>query len=119
MKNLNEILLAIVVLITLFLKVDPFHWLMPTAAQMFLLCLFSAAVALYAGVIFREKPHDERESHHLAAASRAGYLAGVGALSILLVVQDLLHELDPWLVGVLALMILVKLAVLKLLQIQH
>lgn len=118
MKKASEILVALAVLITLGLKVDPFHWLMPTALQMLVLGLFAAAMAVYAGIVFREHPQDERDVHHLAVASRVAYLAGVTALSVLLVIQDLTHTLDPWLCGVLALMIIVKLIVLKVLQIR-
>ena len=116
MKTLSEILLAIFLLVCLFLKIDPFHWLMPTTFQMILLCVFSAAIALYAGLIFNEHAHDEREAFHLAAASRMGYLVGVAALSVLLVIEDLNHRLDPGLVVVLALMIVVKLVVFRILQ---
>lgn len=113
MKALSEALLALAVLVFLFLKIDPFHWFMPTEMQMILLCIFTAAFALYAGVVFREQAKDERESNHLYRASRWGYLVGVVALSVLIVVQDLLHRLDPWLLGILGLMVITKLVVLR------
>jgi len=112
MKNLNEIFLAGGLLAVLFLKLDPFHWFMPTATQMLLLCLFAAAFALYSGAIFREKAQDERESLHLYRANRMGYLVGVVSISVIIVIQDIRHELDPYLLLVLALMIVVKLLAL-------
>lgn len=112
MKSPNEILLAIGLLVILFLKLDPFHWFMPTATQMLLLCLFAAVFALYSGAIFREKAKDERESLHLYRANRMGYLVGVVSLSVIIVIQDILHTLDPYMLLVLALMIVVKLVTL-------
>lgn len=112
MKKPNEVVVALGLLAILFFKLDPFHWFMPTATQMVLLCCFAAAFALYAGAIFRERPRDERESLHLYRANRMGYLVGVVTLSVVVVVQDLRHELDPIVLLALAIMIIVKMAVL-------
>jgi hypothetical protein len=119
MKNQRELLLSVALLLVLFLKLDPLHWLMPNMIQMVILCIFAAAFALYAGVIFREKAQDERESSHLYRASRIGYLVGVISLSIIIVVQDVQHQLDPYLLIVLGLMIVTKLIALKYSQIRH
>ncbi len=112
MKNPSEILLAIGLLLVLFLKLDPFHLFMPTATQMILLVIFAAAFALYSGAIYREKARDERESLHLYRANRMGYLVGVVSISVVIVIQDIRHELDPYLLIILALMIVVKLIAL-------
>ena len=119
MKVLSESLVALAVLAILFLKMDPFHWFMPTEMQMLLLCVFAAAFALYAGVVFRERSQDERESKHLYSASRWGYLLGVVSLSIIIVVQDVLHRLDPWLLVVLGVMVITKLVVWRWEQWRH
>lgn len=111
-KNLSEVFVSLALVAVLFLKIDPLHWFMPTELQMMVLCLFAVAFGLYAGVLFREKAQDEREAYHLYKASRVGYLLGVSALSVLIVVQDIQHRLDPWLVVVLGLMILAKMATL-------
>jgi predicted Co/Zn/Cd cation transporter (cation efflux family) len=112
MKKPSELTISAVLLAALFLKLDPFHWLMPTATQMGLLGVFAVAFALYAGAIFREKAQDERESLLLYRANRMGYLAGVVSISVVIVFQDLRHNLDPMLLLVLALMVVVKLMVL-------
>jgi len=119
MRALSETLLAFAVLIVLFLKMDPFHWFMPTEMQMLILCIFAAAFALYAGVVFREQARDERESSHLYLASRWGYLVGVVSLSLVIVVEDVLHRLDPGLLLVLGIMVVVKLVVLRWAQWRH
>ena len=86
MKNLSEVLVAIAMLVVMFCKIDPWHWFMPNETQMVLLCLLVAGVSIWVGLIFREKARDERESLHLYRASRAGYLVGVAALSVLVVI---------------------------------
>jgi hypothetical protein len=112
MKRVSEIIVALVLVVILFIKADPFHWLMPDAVQMIILGVLAAVFALYAGLIFREKPADERESLHLYKASRIAYLAGTITLTAVIVVQDILHQLDVWLVAVLGVMIVTKLIVL-------
>jgi hypothetical protein len=119
MKTLSESLVALAVLAVLFLKIDPFHWLMPNELQMLVLCLFAAALALYAGAVFREKAKDERESSHLYRASRWGYLVGLVSISILVVVRDIQHKLDPWLLGILGVMVIAKIVVLRWAEWKH
>jgi heme O synthase-like polyprenyltransferase len=112
MKKLTEIIIALVLVIILFLKADPFKFLMPNEIQMILLCVLAAAFALYAGLIFREKPADEREALHLYRASRVAYIAGTLALTVAIIIQDVFHQLDPVLLAVLGIMIVTKLVVL-------
>ncbi len=112
MKKASEIVVALALVAVLFFLADPFGLLMPTEVQMVLLCVLAAAVAVYAGLVFREKPADERESLHLYKASRIAYLAGTVALTAVIVVQDILHRLDPWVPAVLGVMIVTKLIAL-------
>ncbi|MBN2736378.1 MAG: hypothetical protein JXR70_05310 [Spirochaetales bacterium] len=112
MKKMSEIIVAFVLILILFLKADPFHFLMPDELQMLLLCILSAAFALYSGIMFREKPADERESFHLALASRIGYLAGTISITVAIIIQDLMHQLDPVLLLILGIMIVTKLVTL-------
>ena len=112
MKNLSEIIIALLLVTILFFKADPFHLLMPTEFQMILLGIMAAAFALYAGLIFREKPADEREAFHLYRASRIAYITGTLSLTIAIIIQDVFHQLDPILVAVLGIMIVTKLVVL-------
>lgn len=119
MRALIDLLVAAAVPAVILIKSDPFHWFMPDAFQMLVLCLFTAALLVYAGLIFREAARDEREASHLYRASRWGYLVGVLALTVTIVVQDLLHCLDPWLLVILGLMVVVKLVVLRWSQWKH
>ena len=119
MKKVSELVLAGVVILLIVLKLDPFRWFMPSPVQLLLLCILIAALALYAGAIFREKPHDEREESHLYRASRVGYLAGIISLSVVFVIKDLQKEPDPLLLLVLAVMLITKLVVLKYSRHRH
>jgi hypothetical protein len=116
MRKVSEVLVVIAMLVIIFFKIDPWKWFMPTDIQMLLLCLLVAGVCIWVGLIFRERARDERETLHLYRASRAGYLVGVLSLSILVVIQDLRHQLDPLVLVVLAIMIITKLVVLKVSQ---
>ena len=119
MKALTESIVALGVLAVLFLLVDPFHWLMTTETQMILLGFSAVAFLLYAGVVFREQARDERESDHLHRASRWGYLVGVVTLSLIIVVQNLMHDVDPWLMAALGVMVVTKLLVFRWSQWRH
>ncbi len=112
MKKLTEIIIALILIAVLFFLADPFHFLMPSELQMILLCVMAAAFALYAGLIFREKPADEREAYHLHRAGRLAYITGTLALTVAIIIQDIFHQLDPVLLAVLGIMIVTKLVVL-------
>ncbi len=107
-RNVGEIVVSLVFVVLVVLKLDPFKWTMPDQVEMIVLALVVAAYALYAGLFFRERARDEREAYHLHFASRVAYLAGVGFLVVALIVQSIAHHLDPWLVGGLTAMVLVK-----------
>jgi len=111
-RNLGEIIVSLVFVVLVVLKLDPFKWTMPDQVEMIVLALVVAAYALYAGLFFRERAHDEREAYHLNVASRIAYLAGVGFLVVAVVVQSFAHHLDPWLVSGLAAMVVVKMITL-------
>lgn len=105
---LGEIIVSLLFVVLLILKIDPFRWTMPDQLEMIVLALVIAAYGLYTGLFFRERARDEREAYHLHVAGRIAYLAGVGFLVIAIVVQSLENRLDPWLVGGLAAMVVVK-----------
>ncbi len=111
-RNLGEIAVSLIFVALVVLKLDPFRWTMPDEMEMIVLALVIAAYAVYAGLFFRERSRDEREAYHLHLASRIAYLAGVGFLVLAFVVQSFAHHLDPWIVGALAAMVVVKMITL-------
>lgn len=74
---------------------------------------FTILVALYAGLVLREKPADEREEKLREKAGRAGFLAGVFVLSIGVIYQVIFAKVDPFLLLALAVMVLVKIFAFK------
>ena len=72
-----------------------------------LLCLVSL-FSIFTIFIWREKRGDEREEFHRLFADRLAFLAGSGVLIIGVVIQELNHTLDRWLVTALVVMILGK-----------
>jgi len=66
--------------------------------------------ALFASFIWGETAQDEREALHRFMAGRIAYLAGAGGLVVAIIVESLQHDLDPWLIGILGIMILAKIS---------
>ena len=111
-KSLVEIVVALVFVVLLILKVDPFHWTMPDEIQMVVLGLVIAVFGVHAGLVIRQKAQDERDALHLHKASRVAYIGGVALLVTGVTIQSLMHKLDPWLVGTLAGMVILKMLAL-------
>jgi hypothetical protein len=63
---------------------------------------------LFAALIWREKPADEREILLSQKAGRIAFLVGTSVLVIGIVYEELHHSLDPWLIYALVFMILGK-----------
>lgn len=112
LSNLGEIVVSLAFIILVALKLDPLNLLMPNKVQMSILALLVAAAGLYAGILFRQKAHDEREALHLYRASRFAYVAGVALLVIAIAFQSFRGGTDPWLYYILAGMVLMKLVIL-------
>jgi len=108
-----ETILSLVFVMLLAACVDPLHLLMPTPWQMAVLAALIGAAAVYAGLLFRERPRDEREAVHLARSSRGAYFVGVIGLSAFIVYESLAgRSVNKAIVAVLAAMVIVKLILL-------
>ena len=112
MKNnfLQEIFVsgALIVLLVLFL--NPFGFWMPNTLLLMMIAGLIVVFALFASFIWRETAQDEREALHRFMAGRIAYLAGAGGLVVAIIIESLQHDLDPWLVGILGIMILAKIS---------
>jgi len=109
-NNLIEGVLALVLVVLAVLLINPMHLWMPDTGAMLVLVLAVAAAAAWGIFVMREQAGDEREEAHRAAAGRAAFLAGGAVLVIGIVVEELSHSLDPWLVYALVAMVLAKYA---------
>lgn len=113
MRNLvGEIVLLILLLVLLAVLVNPFNLLMPSMAIKMLVTFLLIIFGILAGLIWRERPRDERESAHQAIADRAGFLIGAAVLVVGIVAGELAGELNLWLPAALATMVAVKLVAL-------
>ena len=110
MKNnfLQEVVVSLILIVLLVLLLNPFHFWMPTNILMIMLVGLMVIFAIFASFVWRENAKDERELLHRMFAGRVAYLVGTGTLVLAIIVQCFSHQLDPWLVLVLVLMILSK-----------
>jgi len=104
----GEIVASSLLVILLFLVLNPFDILMLSNIYMMLLALFVVAFLVFLGLIWRARATDERELSHQHAASKISYTFGVNILAIGIVFQALAHTLDPWLATSLGVMVLGK-----------
>lgn len=104
-----QIVSAFIILGIAVLFLNPGHLSMPDSMISMLTIGIILAFLSFAAFILREKPTDEREELHIRTASRFSYLAGVGTLILGIIIQAVNHNIDPWLVIVLCVMVFSKL----------
>lgn len=107
-NNLSQTLVAILLVATAILLLNPFHFWMP---DMLVVCTLVSALILfgiYASFILREKSFDERDSVHKTLAGRNAFITGSMVLIIGIAVQGYTHAVDIWLVVALIVMIFTK-----------
>ena len=107
--NGGDVLIGLVVIICLLLSSNLFSGFMPSSIAMLAIAVFVAAFSLFAVLIWRENPRDEREAHILLSSDRLGFLAGAIVLSVGLVIAAIRHESTSLLAVALTAMILAKL----------
>jgi len=111
MKNnlfFNELTVSVILVILLALFLNPLDFLMPPPFLSMLIIFLIAIFGIFAAVIWREKPRDEREGFHSMYAGRLAFLTGSTILVIGIVIQELRHSTDPWLIYALTGMITAK-----------
>ncbi|MEK7584604.1 MAG: hypothetical protein AAB490_05140 [Patescibacteria group bacterium] len=111
MKNnsfARAIAAALVLIALAILLLDPLKLWMPNTMQMSLLIFLFIAAAVFAGFVWTEKGHDEREALHIMIAGRLAYITGIGIVTLGIIVQSMQHALDPWLIIILVAMVIAK-----------
>lgn len=78
--------------------------------DMMLAVLAIVVFAIFAIFIWKERGGDERENLHRALADRFAFLAGAGVLVLGIIIQELNHQFNYWLVWALLVMVLAKIA---------
>ncbi len=109
MKIGIEVAIGIVLLVILGIFLNPTHLLMPDSINMMLILGLIIGFLGFIGLVWRERPNDEREVAHIGKAGRLSFFSGAAILVIGIVVQAVHHEIDPWLLYALSVMVLAKL----------
>jgi hypothetical protein len=111
MNNTLQILCACVLVFFLLALGDFIPFLMPNMNEMVVLLVVTASMLVWAGFILYEKATDEREVVLRMQGGRIAYLSGIVVLTSALVIQGLQHNIDPWILLTLGVMVVVKLGV--------
>ena len=115
----NEVTISILLVILLLFFLDPLMLLMPSHASYALMAGLVVVFVIFAGLMWREKPLDERDEMHRMHAGRIGYLLGTITLLGGVIAQSLSGHVDPWLVLALGGMVLGKLLGLYVSRMRH
>jgi hypothetical protein len=111
MKNsTGELFVSLGLLVLLFIMFNPWQLFMPGYMVMGLMVAIVVLFVVFATFFWREGEGDEREEYHRLIADRVAYLAGSGALLLGVIISEWRHDLDIWLIGALAIMIVAKVA---------
>ena len=105
---MQEVSISGILIVLLVLFLNPLGFWMPTALLMMMVLGLVVVFSLFASFVWRENHRDEREGLHKMMAGRIAYLTGTALLTLGIIVQSFNHELDPWLVFILAGMIVAK-----------
>ena len=89
---------------------NPMHLWMPDMAHMAMLGGAVVIFGIFAAFVLRESAADEREGTHRMFAGRAAFLAGTASLLLGIVYESYYDTLDTWLVAVLVIMVVTKIA---------
>jgi tellurite resistance protein TehA-like permease len=81
---------------------------MPKEVGIQLVITFTVLIIFLLGLLYKEKPSDEREEKHIALSGRISYFIGVIILSAGIIVGVLKNEVNEYLVWTLIFMVLTK-----------
>ncbi|MBP9719207.1 MAG: hypothetical protein KBD46_01965 [Candidatus Levybacteria bacterium] len=104
----SELLLSSVILLLLLIFLNPLNIFMPPTIVMVLVLILLILFSIFGALVWKEKPHDEREVLLSQKAGRVAFLTGMTVLVIGITYQEYHHTLDPWLIYALVAMILGK-----------
>jgi hypothetical protein len=112
-----DVTLATLPVFMLVLICDPLGWFgLSDFWMMASTGVFVASFIPFLAFVWRETAEDEREEAHLALAGRIAYLSGAVVIGAGIVVQIFAHDIDLWLPGALAAMIMTKIGALAYLR---
>jgi cobalamin synthase len=113
MKNNSskkETLVAVILVLLAILVLNPLDFWMPNTLVICILITTLVFFSVFASFVLREKIFDERDDLHRTLAGRNAFLAGSTLALLGIIIQGYTHQVDPWLVTTLILMIVVKIS---------
>lgn len=99
---------ALILVVLLFIVTDVFMIWMPSMLSTILLLTAAVLLSVWVGLVHHEQAHDEREALHRMYAGRIAYLSGIIVLSVALLVQGLMGDVNVWIASALGVMVLSK-----------
>lgn len=118
-KFTGEITIAVLMILILLSFIRPTMLLMPSNLEMMLGLFLIILFLVFFSLVWKEKYADERENFHRLHAGRVSFMVGTSVLVIGIAFQSLSHDVDPWLVYTLILMILAKVGARVYSQLRH
>ncbi len=106
---MKRLILAIIIVLVGIVALEPFGIVMPTEAQMIGAGVLLGVMAFAIGLLWQEKPNDEREEALIDQRGKHAFYVGLTVGSIGLVYGAFAHSVDWWLVAVVGSMLLIKL----------
>ena len=121
MKNkfIGEIIISFALIGLLVFFINPLDLLMPHALHPFMTPFLVVLFVIFAGLLWKETPGDEREQMHKFLASRSAYFATIATLIIGVILQSFKGEIDPWIVIAICVGLLAKILGLIYGHIKH
>ena len=106
---MTHLVVSVVFLILLLLMANPFDFWMPTSIAYLSVAAVALVGALYAGLVYKEYPRDEREEGIRGSAGRVAYLVGIVVLILGIAVPIFMNDHPSvWVIGALAAMVIAK-----------
>lgn len=105
---MSEVIISLAFVGILLLFLHPSEFLMPMTLEASLVILLITTFLAFIGFVWKEHSQDERDELHKLHAGRISFLTGVTIIVIGILVQNARHNVDPWLVAALVIMILTK-----------
>lgn len=106
---LNRVILIMLLVGLGVVAFEPFGIVMPTSAQMIGASVLLGILVFVIGLLWQEKPRDEREEEILNRRGKYANYAGLIVGSVGLTISAFDHHVNWWLVAVVGSMITIKL----------
>lgn len=110
MKNkfIGETVISLALIGILVFFINPLDLLMPQPLHPFMVPFLVVLFIIFAGLLWKETPGDEREQLHKFIASRLAYFAVIATLIFGVIFQSFKGEVDPFLIIAICIALLAK-----------